>query len=367
MLSALRPWRPVRLIHRALGVLLLVGAFVFASGDPASAAPSTSPGAPSAAAPNGATFGIGPANIKKIDGRPLLSYLSSPGGQLTDHVALENFASRPVALRVYVVDAVNSADGAIGYQPRSAKRVGAASWLAVSIPHLASTVTIAPRSSRILTVSLTVPLNATPGDHAAGIIASLTSKVTSTNGQLVDFEQRVALRTFIRVSGALSPQLSIDNLRASFRGGVTGRGDAAISYSVRNTGNVKLGGRQRITIRGLAGATGSVPALADIPILLPGGIITVSVTVPKVLEQSRMTAAVTISPLQPQGDVDPPAGQARATVTFWAIPWSVLGALAAVLTSGGLWWWLRRHRRKPASPLTSAPKHSANAVEEAAV
>jgi hypothetical protein len=176
----------------------------------------------------------------------------------------------------------------------------------------------------------------------------LTSTV-SGQSQKVSFEQRVALRTYIRVSGDLKPGLEIDNLKASFQGtpNPVGTGKVSVSYTVRNSGNVKFGGRQTLSVSGLFGKTGSVTALADVPLLLPGNSMRVSAKVLDVRPGFSMHATLTVRPLQLQGDVNPPVADAIASTRFWAIPWSGLAivVLLLILIAAALWW-----RRRPPRP-----------------
>jgi hypothetical protein len=303
--------------------------------------------APGAAPP--ATFGIGPANATGVDGRPFLNYLSNPGGRLADNVALVNLATTPAKLNVYVVDVENADDGSLAYQPKSAPKKDAANWLTLKTPHGASTVTMRARSTMIVPLMMSVPASASPGDHAAAVIASLTSTVKSSRGVLVPFEQRVALRTFIRVSGPLHPALSVVRVTASYHGTLNpvGSGRMTVQYMVRNTGNVKLGGRQRVSVSGLFGSAGQAHGLPDIPMLLPGSSVPVTATIPSVFPGIRLVAKVNLTPVPPPTDADPAPVAHSGSAAVWAIPWTLLGLIALILGLGIFWFIRRRHRRRP--------------------
>lgn len=349
-----------RLTPRLPRAALLAGALLASCVTPAAAAPApTSPAAPpqsstaGAQAHKAATFGIGPADGKRIDGRPLLTYLASPGAHLTDHVAIVNLAAKSVTLNVYAADAAIGADGSFGYLAKAAPRKDASAWIKVMTPGQSPKITLAPRATVILPIIVTVPADASPGDHAAGVITSLTSKITSSKGQLIDFEQRVALRTFVRVSGPLHPQLAIEKLQVKYRDTLNpvGGGKVTVSYTVRNTGNVRLGARQQVIISGLFGTT-SAKALADVPLLLPKSSVAVSVTVPGVFPQLHMHARVVLVPLTVAGDVDPGLPtKIIISATLWAVPWALIAALVLLLCAVLLWVWRRRRsRRPPADP-----------------
>jgi hypothetical protein len=337
--------------HLAVALIALLVALVAGFDTPAIAATTTpSPTSPNASGHSAgpkATFGIGPANVKGIDGRAYLNFLASPGSRLTDHVAVVNLAARKVSLALYVADATVSADGAFGYLPRSAPRADAAKWITPQTAHHAKTITLGPRKTVVVPLTIVVPTDASPGDHAAGVIVSLTSHVTGSVGP--NLEQRVALRTFIRVSGTLRPELSVENLSARYSGTLNpfGGGTATVHYRVHNTGNVQLGARQTLAISGLFGTRHPAKALADIPLLLPDTSVDVVATVHGVLPQVRLTARVVLYPLRAAGDVDPGiAAQFSATTSFWAIPWPLIILLASLLLLVALWVYWRRQRRR---------------------
>ena len=342
-----------------LWVTMLAGVILCSFIPPVSAAP-TSPAAPpqsstaGAQAHKAATFGIGPADAKRIDGRPFLTYLASPGARLTDHVAIVNLATKKVTLNVYAADAAIGTDGSFGYLAKAAPRKDASAWIKVMTPGQSPKITLAPRATVILPIIVTVPADASPGDHAAGVITSLTSKMVTDQGERIDFEQRVALRAFVRVSGPLHPRLAIEHLRARYRGTANpiGGGTVTVSYTVHNTGNVRLGARQQVMISGLFGTTRPAKALADVPLLLPDSAMNMSVTVRGVLAQVSMRARVVLAPLSVPGDVNPGVPtRITATSTFWAIPWALIALVAALLVCVlGLWAWRRQRRRPPAAP-----------------
>ncbi len=348
-------------------VLLLLGslaAMLLAAGTPALAAgasPSSSPaaGKPAPTGKGEVTFGVQPASLSKgklvPDARPYFYYGMSPGAALTDHVAILNYSTKPVVLTVYATDALNAPDGGFGLQPVETKPVDAGSWVSLGGPRLQ--VRVPARSvnklgqqvvgSVLLPVQLTVPKSANPGDHVGGIVASLDTVSSSKDGNRVRLQQRVASRMFIRVSGPLHPSLSVQNLKVRYRGSLISQtgGTATVTYTVHNGGNVKLGGRQRLSVSGLFGLAGRTPAIADIPLLLPGSSADVTVLVSHLTGQLRMHASVVVAGLQLPGDTNPPVPDAKAGSYFWVWPWLLLGVLAVLLAAAGYLYRRRRRRR----------------------
>ncbi len=315
-----------------------------------------------AAAATQLTFGVQPASAASQDSRPFFNYGATPGGTLSDHIAVLNYSAVPLALTVYATDALNSEDGGFGLLLASQKAVDLGSWISLGVR--VRTVTVPPRTASaagrvILPMTVRIPPNASPGDHAAGILAVLATVSTNKQGARVRLEQRVATRVYLRISGALHPQLAITDLHARYQGTANpfASGSAVISYTVKNTGNAKLAGRQRVEVSGLFGSDGKASGLADIPLLLPGGSIQVSVKVPRVYPELFMTGHVTVTPLRLTGDADPGLSDVTASVHFWAVPWTLL-ALILLLVLGALAYrrWVRRGRRPVrAQPVDGQP------------
>lgn len=296
------------------------------------------------------TFGAGPANSKKPDGRTLFTYDASPGGQINDHIAVLNLTHHAETLQVYTVDVDPQANGGFFYPPRSAPRTGAGGWVSVGRIPSSGLIRAKPRSTTILPVHLQVPSNASPGDHVAAVIVSLTGKVKGSSGQRLNLEQRVATRVLVRVSGTLRPQLSIANLSASYDGGVGSvrGGSVTVHYTVRNTGNAILGGSQQVSIHGMFGSTTQAGALPALPVLLPGGSYSQTVHVKNVFPEFRMTARVRVVPAGLAGDVNPGIKVVTASVSFWALPWLLIAILLLILALVGWTVWRRWRDSRPA-------------------
>lgn len=320
----------------------LIAGLVLVGAAPAIAA-SAAPGAPSAAVtadtvaaskPPKAEFGAGPASATKPDGRPYFTYDASPGGGIGDHIAIINFAQHPQVLNVYAVDAVSGTNGSFSYAPRSAARKQAGAWLTAGSPVKAGHFTIGARATVIVPVFLHVPADASPGDHAGAVIVSVTGLVKAKGKtQLVKFEQRIATRVIIRVSGKLRPELSIQNLHATYSGHLDpfASGVVTVTYTVRNTGNVLLGATQQVSVHGLFGSSAHATGLRGVPLLLPGGAYQVKTRVPGVLPEVWVTAAVRLGPEGLRGDINPGVHVTTASVTVWTMPWILLAVVVALL------------------------------------
>ncbi len=359
--TAAVPARPVRRAGRRLlgGAATLLAAAGLTTATLVAGA-GTAAAAPAAPAPasQAQTFGVQPASATKPDRRPNFTYTASPGGILTDHLAVSNISLKPLTLRVYARDAFNTPDGGFDVLTASRKAVDVGAWVTVD----SGLVTVPARSKKIVSFRLKVPANATPGDHVGGIVASLTSVTRNKDGNPVTLDQRVGARVYLRVTGPLKPNLTVTGMRTDYRGTANpaGCGDLGVSYQVHNGGNVRLSGHQRVRVSGPFGSGAKTQDVADLPELLPGNVVTVSTTVHCVRPTVRVQATATVNPMLPAGDISAAAPSAVGHSGFWALPWVGVGMLLVLLVLGGLYWRQRRRDQPtpvpaPDRPLASAP------------
>ncbi|MFJ9517736.1 hypothetical protein ACIRPK_05615 [Kitasatospora sp. NPDC101801] len=327
--------------------LLAVAALAMTGGTAYADDPPAAPAAPAASAAQ--TFGIQPATATEPDARGTFSYAATPGALLKDHVAVWNYGEQPLTVRLYPADAFNTDSGGYDVLPDGKPSTQAGSWLKTSV----GSVTLPGRSRQIVPFTLAVPANAAPGDHAAGIVVAVRAESKDAKGNAVTVDQRVGSRVNIRVSGDLRAELKVENAKAVYHPSLnpldTGR--TTVSYTVRNTGNVRLGGKQAVRVSNVFGsiATGNAPA--DLQELLPGNAVNYSFDVSGVYPTLWGTAGITIDPLPVAGDKDPKLVSDVSKHRFALIPWTTLAALLLLALPAGRRW-LNRRRRTPGAPAT---------------
>lgn len=291
-----------------------------------------------------ATIGIRTASAKAGDDRGVFSYEVLPRGVVRDWVAVANFRQQPVTVQLYARDAGTAPGTPFAVQSAATKPNDLGAWIALE----KNRVTIPARREVIVPFQLGVPHNAVPGDHSAAIVVSLTTKEAAPKGGTVSVENRVGMRVHLRVPGDLKPALKVEELNVDWDGesDLMGRGDATITYLVRNTGNLRLnvsGSVELTRILGLPALAASAPAVED---LLPGGTTAVTQVVENVFGTGPMKASVSLRGV-PQ---DPALKSKVVTVTeLKGFPaWSLLliavvAGLLLLIAGGG---WFERRRRK---------------------
>lgn len=311
--------------------------------------PSPAPASDPAVAAEGerlASFGIGPAGSERPDERPFLVAAAGPGSVLYDHVAVINQAADPVDLTLYAADALTADGGGLAIRERAATSNDLGSWITVGDPTPAITVPAqSPETGLgyvIVPITIAIPANAQPGDHVAGVVASLISLGSSSTSQNIELEQRVAARVYVRVDGPLAPGLEITSLRAAFRsGGVVAAGSVEVSYTLRNTGNVRMAVEPSARVAGPFGLLATERPGDRVDEILPGGEVQGTITVPDVWPLVAADVTVSANGAAAPGADDPGVGAVTERTRVWAVPWvplAVLLLLALVLV-------IRRRRR----------------------
>jgi LPXTG-motif cell wall-anchored protein len=321
------------------------------------------------------TWGVRPATADGPDSRTAFDFQAAPGTLIEDWIAVTNFSEQPASFRVYASDATTDYDTAaftlIGAEQASTD-LGA--WTVVEsgpsecpdtndqaeevcAHDLGVRITLDGGETRVLPFAVTVPHDATPGDHSAGVVASFEQETAEDDGTTVLLEQRVGARIYLRVDGPLEAGVNVAGVTASYDGTINpfGRGAAIIGFDVTNTGNVRLSGLPAVRVTGPFGLDLGALDLEPVANLLPGGTGHVTARVPAIAPVFLLAAKVTVTPTAGDGsiaetelDVLPATGSAQA----WAVPWSALVLIA--LISGGTWfvvWRRRRYRRLLAAEL----------------
>ncbi|MFI5496696.1 WxL protein peptidoglycan domain-containing protein [Actinoplanes sp. NPDC051859] len=302
--------------------------------------------APAQAAPaDDLRWSIQPSTAKGPNGRDYIISRAAPGERLTDYVGITNLIKKPLTFSVYGTDAHTTEDGSFALLPAARKPTDIGSWITLG----AQRYTVPANTRLDVPFAITVPANATPGDHAGGIIASLAQEQTDANGQKILVDRRVAARVYLTVAGAAAPQLTIDTVRLEYAQSANpiDGGAMTVRYLVRNTGNLRAGGTGAIRVTGPFGWELANTGAAAIPELLPGSSITVTEKILGVQPTVQLAAHVDVQPVAAGATID----KVSRTTSVWAWPWALVGLLAVLLAYVGIRV-VRRSRRKRRTAVT---------------
>ena len=280
-----------------------------------------------------------PASETAADGRSRFSYEAAPGQQLTDNYQVSNTGTTSQVMRVFAADAFNTDDGSYGLLDTGVDSVDAGAWVTFANGAKFVDVPLGPGESQLVTFTLTVPADAAPGDHAAGIVIS----VTSPQGQIL-VDRRVATRLYVRVPGDLQPALTVGSIAASYQPSINPLdGTTTVTFTVRNSGNVALGANMVVGVNTYFGIGATAQRTEKLSEMLPRSTRVLTIEVPGVAQLGYLnpyvslvpTAAAELSNPGPLATVD------RDTVTI-AMPWWLILIL---IVGGAVYLFLRIRRR----------------------
>lgn len=276
---------------------------------------------------------------------------ADPGTTVHDMVAITNLSQRDVTMRVFASDAFNAVSGEFDLLATAENPVDVGAWTTIDPASVAAdgTITVPARSRLSLPFSIEIPANATPGDHVGGIVTSVPTVRTAENGEQVLVDARVAARVYLAVPGDLVPRLQVGDVRAERTGEWWNpfAGEVEVTWTVTNTGNVRLAGSQEVSVAGpfgLARVAITADALSEV---LPGNSVEQTVTLSGVPAAGLLTIDGTLQPVDTTGRVANAINPVPFGGTLTAVPWAALGVLLvlALIT----WLIVRSVRRRRAA------------------
>ena len=280
------------------------------------------------------TWTVRPSDGVGEDGRSWVELDLEPGEIAHDHLLLRNLSRETVTFNLYAADGYFTDTGRFNMLTSDRESIDAGTWITIE-----GSVEVASGAEVVVPFSVSVPSNATPGDHAAGVAAAIRS-----GGDAMGIESRVGFRVMTRVAGELAPRAVVELAGVySPTWNPFEAGKLNLEYTVTNTGNTRLTATPHITATALFGLVTFTVEGDEIAEFAPGesrlGRASISAAWPLFLYvvESTITTAVV------SGEHAPAAVQpATATASVGAIPWTQLGV---IILAALLLWWVRSDRR----------------------
>jgi len=179
--------------------------------------------------------GVGgkPANPRNDNPRSqsIFVYELEPGKTVQDAVTLINGTDQPKTVEVYPADGQIASGGAFACDQKADKRDQEAAWITLD----KESVELPPASEQKVDFTLTVPKDASVGEHNACIAIQAVEAPAASGVNGVQLSFRSAIRVAVTVPGKLSKELVYDSLNVK-------RQDHKLlaNVAVRNNGNVSL-------------------------------------------------------------------------------------------------------------------------------
>jgi hypothetical protein len=286
------------------------------------------------------TWSVQPADDTGVDGRAWIEQTLDPGDSAIERLAVHNFSDHAVDFRLAAADGFFNQNGRFNILPSDQPSTEAGTWI-----DLADSVNVPAGETVVVPLTITVPNDAQPGDHAAGVAASILSTSTGEDGANVGVESRVGFRVMVRVTGDLTPGATIENVTTTYRTSWNpfAPGALTVEFDVVNTGNTRLRVTGAVTT---SGHDMTFPPKDEPQELLVGDTRHFTVTVDDVWPTVFVPVAVTVDPevVVVSGDA-PELAAVHSDATALAMPWPQLALIAglALILAAILW---RRGRSK---------------------
>jgi len=271
-------------------------------------------------------WSVTPANESGPDGRTVVENTLDPGESVTDFFAVRNVSDQTVQFHLAAADGFYGRTGRFDILPADRESTDAGTW--ITMP---DAVTVGAGQTVVVPYALTVPQLAEPGDHAAGITASILSVQQAEDGSAVGVESRVGFRVTTRVTGELSPKAAIGALAGDYAlsWNPLRPGEMTVTFDLKNEGNTILRAEGEVEA---GGHVVDFPRDGEKPQeLLPGDTRTITVIVDEVwpLVLVPVGATVTATGMTMDG-TESSRAPLSADVLVWAAPWPQLIVLAGV-------------------------------------
>ena len=280
------------------------------------------------------TWSVAPADASGPDGRRVVDLELEPGERAVDHVAVSNHSATEVTFALSANDGYLTERGSFDMRPASVPPADGGAWITV-----ADEVVVGPGETEVVPFEVTAPADAVPGDHPAGVAASVRS------GGEMQVDSRVGVRVNLRVPGEVVAALDAELLDVSYTQGssLLGPGELVVRYAVVNDGTVALRATSEVRADSrFGGPDASAPPVEALEVL-PGGRREATVRVPEVWPLGPFGVEAVVRGVVPEGgpDVAVPA-DVPLSGTAWALP---LPHLLLLLVLALVAWAVRRALR----------------------
>ncbi len=310
----------------------------------------------------------------------------SPGGSFTGYVIVGNVSPVPATLDIYSVNAATGTTSGIVYLNQNSPERTVANWVVPAV----SSVYLQPNKSTKVYFTVKVPLNATPGDHLAGVVVQNAKPVTTTSHNFgVVTVDRGAVGVLIVVPGPAAFKLAITGAAIV---PTSATGTASVQIDLNDVGNLYANPTLSVTLSGPNGYHQTVPVLPCIPAkeycgqlgtILPDNPIPFDFPWPAALQPGQYTISITGSSQQYPSQVvhfvtrfdlktalvqtipnaPRPPVVSHLIIPAWLLLLVVVLVFLLLLTAYFLGYELPRRRRKRETGIENDPKKRAAAKE----
>lgn len=197
--------------------------------------------------------GVGgrPANPREDNARSssIFIYELEPGESYKDGVEVFNSTEQDRTIELAAVDSVLASDGAFSCAQNAESKVDVGKWIELE----SESVTIAAGESEVVNFTVTVPKDASVGEHSGCVTIQDTQKQASPEQGGVVLTFRSAIRVAVTIPGEIVKAVTVSNV--SLQPNSEDANLYTIQPAVVNTGNVSLDTTLSVRLVSLFGTT----------------------------------------------------------------------------------------------------------------
>ena len=327
------------IVRRFLGAFMLAAAVLTVAA--AALTPALAGSAQAVSKPLPGIFGIRLADIPVAEAdnprayRYIIDHLN-PGTTIHRRVQVANLTTSAARVTLYPDAAIIRAGSFVGDAGQT--RSYLTTWITLS----RHSVSLAPHTRAMVTVTIQVPPTASPGNLYGVIWAQETNLGKTSKGVNVIETNRVGIRIYLNVGPGGSPPVNFDI--TSLRGTRSPRGQFLVVAQVQNTGGQAIDATGTLKLTNGPGGLSAGPYKEQAVTLAPGQSQSITVFLNKEMPHGSWLATI-----------DETSGitqrSAQATINFYPAPpdrrYLILaGILLLVLLLIGLAVWLIRRNRR---------------------
>lgn len=266
---------------------------------------------------------------KAVSVSPVTFELTANRGEIfTNQLKISNVGTELLAITMEAEDFTTVGEGGeVAIKQAEDASFSLAKWLTMEPKNFA----LAPGEEKIVTFTISVPLDAEPGGHYATVMAAAQGAIANTTG--VAFVQKTGSLVLLSVAGEVKEQIVVNYFTAPF---LNEYGPISFKTRFENLGSIHIKPRGFVSI-----ADSFDKKLVDIPFpqhnIFPGKARAVETIWDKKYLFGKYTATLVGS----YGLGNTPF---TAFTSFWVVPWKIVGggSIGLILVVWAFWKMRRR-------------------------
>lgn len=282
------------------------------------------------------TWSVQPSSNGEADGRAWIEAEVEAGDEMVEELVITNHGRADTEFRLAGGNGYFTDNGRFTMRDAGKPSTGAGTWIDID-----DSVVVPAGASRAVSFSVSVPSDATPGDHLSAVAASIRTDIASQVG----VESRVGFRVILRVAGELRGEVSAQ-VSGDFTGAFNPFQPGALTAiaSVSNSGNTRAGAEPVFVVSGPFGIFSQRVPADPIIEMGPGETRSVTARAGSLWPIGFYSVDLELTPTA-VGDASAAAVTVTDATMVAAVPWSQLGTLAVGMLLL-LWYIVDRRRRE---------------------